>query len=187
MLRFTLTLPSGFGRDFKRKARRYWDVEGGMVGALLSFERPLTLAQVREAYGRRYGGFSQGEHSLEEYLAYALVRLAEHGFVRIEPAVRLPLDMLAPLAFGPASPGPAMAAAEEAWEGCGRIVGGVLAAGKVMTLDQVVAASEQALAERPDGTQVNSHVVAAEGGGEGLESDFPLSCRWYMIEAIDGL
>ena len=40
MLRFTLTLPSAFAKGFKRKARRFWDVEGGVVGALLSFERP---------------------------------------------------------------------------------------------------------------------------------------------------
>ena len=65
MLRFTLTLPSAFAKGFKRKARRFWDVEGGVVGALLSFERPLALAQVRVAYERRYGDFSRSEQSPE--------------------------------------------------------------------------------------------------------------------------
>lgn len=160
MLRFRLTLPSGFSRDFKRRARRFWDVEGEVVGALLSFERPLTLAQVREAYERRYGRYPDGDAGLDRDLAYALLRLAEHGFVRIEPAVSLPPNVPTPLAFHLAMPRPATAAAGAAWRAYGQIAGTVLAAGSPMTLDQIVTAGRPPAARRDSPPAVTPAAVA---------------------------
>ena len=75
MLYFTLTIPSDFSRDFKRKARRYWATDGGVVGDLLCFDRLQTLVQVRDADQRHFSVYSHCDHTFGQYLAHRLAML----------------------------------------------------------------------------------------------------------------
>ena len=161
MLNFTLTLPSTFSKEFKRQARRYWATDGGVVGDLLCFDRPQTLVQVRDAYQSHFGVYTHCEHSFSQYLAHSLLRLAEHGLTRIEPAVPVALGNPMPLAFRLAAPRPSTSAARQAWQAYGCLVGRVLSAETPMTLDQIVDANRRVAAEEREGSRPVSPMVVA--------------------------
>lgn len=78
----------------EKSSKIYWGTEGGCVGSLLNSDHLLTTNDIETAYLHKYGSFkTKNNFTLFQYISHTLIRLIEHGFVRLgRPARWLTVD-----------------------------------------------------------------------------------------------